>query len=313
MSEPEVREIDPGIYMIDHHFQGLPGVIASYLLADGGGLTLIETGPGSTQEALLAGIRAAGFDPEGITQVLVTHIHLDHAGGAGSLLRHLPQARLFVHPVGAPHLVDPSKLLASATRIYGDQMERLWGEILPVPEERLSVLEDAAELQAGGRTLVALDTPGHAAHHLAFHEPRADLLFTGDVAAVRLGHSPHVRPPTPPPELDLELWKRSVARMRALRPRRLLLTHFGPFDDVDWHLDELLARLFFWAGEVDGRLQAGEEAEAAIAALHRLGDEELRADTGSEELAAAYELATPYHMTVGGIARYFRKQRERAG
>ncbi len=313
MPEPTVREIDPGIFLIDHHFQGLPGVIASYLLVDGDGLTLVEAGPSSTTEALLAGIRAAGFDPAGITQLLVTHIHLDHAGAAGSLLRRLPRAQLFVHPVGAPHLIDPSKLVSSATRIYGEAMERLWGEILPVPEERLSVLEDGMEIRAGGRTLVALDTPGHAAHHLAFHDPTAGLVFTGDVAAVRLAHTGYVRPPTPPPELDLELWQQSVARLRALQPRRLLLTHFGPVDDVQWHLDELLARLFFWAGWVDGRLQAGESPAVVTSELQRLGDAEVLEATGDAELARFYELATPYEMTVTGIARYFRKRRERGG
>src|SRR6185437_7967168 len=128
-------EVEPGVFLLDHHFRGSPGVIASYLIGDNGALTLIETGPASTLETLLAGIRQAGFDPEDIERVVVTHIHLDHAGGAGSLLRVLPRARLYVHPVGAPHMIDPAKLMASATRIYGDLMGPLWGEMIPVPED----------------------------------------------------------------------------------------------------------------------------------------------------------------------------------
>lgn len=309
MSNPEVREIEPGTFLIDQHFLGTPGVIASYLLADGDDLALIETGPTTTLETVLAGVRAAGFAPEAIRHVLVTHIHLDHAGAAGTLLQRLPHARLYVHPVGAPHLVDPSKLLSSAGRIYGAEMDRLWGQILPVPEDRLTVVEDGAELRVGRRRLVALDTPGHASHHLAFHEPESGLVFTGDVAAVRLAGTSYVRPPTPPPELELELWKGSVARLRALRPRRLLLTHFGAFDDADHHLDELLARLFFWAGWVDARLRAEQDAEAIVDALRQFGDTELREMTGDPALLHAYELATNYRMTVDGFVRYFRKRR----
>jgi glyoxylase-like metal-dependent hydrolase (beta-lactamase superfamily II) len=309
MNQPAIQKIEPGIFLIDHRFLGVPGVIASYLVADGEDLALVETGPTTTIETLLAGVRAAGHDPEAITRVLVTHIHLDHAGAAGVLLRRLPRARLYVHPVGAPHLIDPSKLLASAARIYGDDMDRLWGEIVPVPEDRLEVTGDGAEIPVGGRILRALDTPGHASHHLAFHEPDANVVFTGDVAAVRLAGASYVRPPTPPPELDLELWMTSVARLRALRPRQLLLTHFGPYEDADRHLDELLARLFFWAGWADARLAAESDIAVLAAELRQRGDAEIRAITGDDRLLEAYELATNYRMTVDGYARYFRKRR----
>lgn len=310
MSKPEVREIEPGIFLIDQQFLGMPGVIASYLLTDGDDLALIETGPTTCLDAVLNGVRATGHDPEAIRHVLVTHIHLDHAGAAGTLLRHLPHARVYVHPVGAPHLVDPSKLLASAARIYGADMDRLWGEILPVPADRLQTLEDGAEISVGERHLRALDTPGHASHHLAFHDPESGVVFTGDVAAVRLAGTSYVRPPTPPPELDLELWKSSVARLRALDPRRLLLTHFGAFDDADRHLDELLARLFLWAGWVDARLAAEPDTGAVASELQQIGDAEIREQTGDPALVRAYEVATNYQMTVDGYARYFRKRRK---
>lgn len=312
MPDPIVKELEPDLFLIDHHFQGVPGVIGSYLLTGSDELTLVEAGSSSTTDALLAGIRAAGFDPERITRILLTHIHLDHAGASGTLVRRLPRATVYVHPIGAPHLADPERLLTSAGRIYGDQMERLWGEILPVPAERLVELGDGAEIDAGGRVLRALDTPGHAHHHLAYHDPERGDVFTGDVAAVRLAGLPYVRPPTPPPELDLELWRASVLRLRGLRPRRLLLTHFGAYDDPDWHLDDLLSRLFFWGGWVGARLEAGTDPEAVTGELQRVGDAELeeRLDAGGWE--EAYELATNYRMTVDGFARYFRKKRKAA-
>jgi glyoxylase-like metal-dependent hydrolase (beta-lactamase superfamily II) len=301
------REVETGVFLLDHHFRGSPGVIASYLVADRGALTLIETGPASTQETLLAGVRQAGFDPQQIERVVVTHIHLDHAGGAGALLQRLPRARLYVHPVGAPHLIDPSRLMASATRIYGDLMGPLWGEMLPVPADRLDVLEDRATLATGGRTLRAYDTPGHANHHLALHDPDTGSVFTGDVAGVRLDGTRHIRPPTPPPEFSPEKWHASIATLRALEPRRLYLTHFGAYEDVDWHLSELLARTWFWAGWVGGRLATGEDPSQTTEALRSMEDAALaRSDDSS--LLRRYEEAGNYRMSVDGIARWWRKR-----
>jgi glyoxylase-like metal-dependent hydrolase (beta-lactamase superfamily II) len=309
MSEPIVQEVEQGVFLIDQQFLNVPGVVASYLVADGDEAALIETGPTTTLDTVLAGVRSAGFDPEQITRVLVTHIHLDHAGAAGVLLRRLPRARLHVHPVGAPHLVDPSKLLASATRIYGDRMERLWGEIVPVPDDRVEPTPDGAEIRVGRRTLRAVDTPGHATHHLAYHEAESGVVFTGDVAAVRLRGTGYVRPPTPPPELDLELWMASIARLRSLDAKQLLLTHFGAYADVDHHLDQLIARLFRWAGWAEVRLRQESDTAALTEELRAWGDAELRAIAGDDSLLHPYELATNYRMTVDGFARHFRRRR----
>ncbi|HVX29618.1 MAG TPA: MBL fold metallo-hydrolase [Nitrolancea sp.] len=313
MTNSVVRQLEPGIFIIDHHFQGVPGVIASYLLAGDNDLTLVETGATPTVETLLEGVRAAGFDPEAITQLAVTHIHLDHAGSAGVLMRRLPRARLLVHPFGAPHMVDPTKLLASATRIYGDRMEELWGEVAPVPADRVDILEDGARFNAGGRELAALHTPGHAMHHIAYHDLATNAVFTGDVAAVRLDSAPYVRPPTVPPELDLILWRGSVQRLRALNPSRFYLTHFGGFDDIDWHLDDLLCRLFFWSGWTDVRLEAESDTTVVTEQLRQLGDAEIVAACGDDCLVHPYEVATSYQMTVDGIARYLRKRRGQEG
>ncbi|HEU5423110.1 MAG TPA: MBL fold metallo-hydrolase [Nitrolancea sp.] len=301
-------QLEPGLFLIDLNFQGVPGVIGSYLLAGDGELALIETGPTSTIDALLAGVCAAGFAPEDISQLLVTHIHLDHAGAAGALLQRLPRARLLVHPQGAPHMIDPTRLLASAARIFGENLLPLWGEFVPAPADRVEELPDEARVRVAGRELVALHTPGHAYHHIAYWQPENGTLFTGDVAGVRLGGAPYVRPPTVPPELDLELWQESVTRMRGLAAKRLYLTHFGGYDDIAWHLDDLLARLFFWAGWAGARLQAEPDTPTLTRELGELGDAEIVAKTGRQELVMPYEIATAYQMTIDGMARYFRKR-----
>ncbi|HEX3722249.1 MAG TPA: MBL fold metallo-hydrolase [Nitrolancea sp.] len=309
MPTTSVEQLEPGVFIIDHRFQGVPGVIASYLLAGEHDLTMIETGATPTLETLLDGVRAAGFDPQDITQLAVTHIHLDHAGSAGVLMRRLPRARLLVHPFGAPHMIDPTKLMASATRIYGERMEELWGEVAPVPAERVDILEDGARFRAGGRELVALHTPGHAMHHIAYHDPETNGVFTGDVAGVRLEKAAYVRPPTVPPELDLILWRESIERLRALNPRRFYLTHFGEFDNVSWHLDDLLSRLLYWSGWTDAHLENESDTVVVTEALRELGDAEIVAACGDEHLVRPYEVATSYQMTVDGIARYLRKRR----
>jgi glyoxylase-like metal-dependent hydrolase (beta-lactamase superfamily II) len=303
-------ETEPGTIQIDHNFRTLPGVIASYLLVGAGELTLVEAGPESTMETLLAGIRAAGFDPERITRIVVTHVHLDHAGAAGSLVRRLPHARVYVHPVGAPHLADPSKLLASAQRIYGTLMKPLWGDVLPVPRDRIVLLEDGASLVMGQRTLRALETPGHARHHLALHDVASGAVFVGDVGGVRLGGARYVRPPTPPPEFEPERWRSSIGRLRSIHPRRLYLTHFGGYDDVDWHLDDLLARLFLWIGRAGTQLDGGADPANVAEDLRTSEEAELGDVTSDPALATRYEAAGNYRMSVDGIARYVRKRRE---
>jgi glyoxylase-like metal-dependent hydrolase (beta-lactamase superfamily II) len=166
--------------------------------------------------------------------------------------------------------------VASAARIYGDRMDRLWGAFEPVPADRVVALDDGAPVPCGRRRLVALHTPGHASHHVAVHDEHAGDVYAGDVAGVRLAGAPYVRPPTPPPDVDLDAWRASVARLRALGARRLVLTHFGAVDDVDWHLDDLLARLFEWAGWIEGRLEgSGAEAAAVVDALAERGRREV--------------------------------------
>jgi glyoxylase-like metal-dependent hydrolase (beta-lactamase superfamily II) len=303
-----IRQLEPDLFLIDHEFQGVPGTIVSYLLTDGDDLTLIETGPATTMDTLLAGVRAAGFDPDQITRLIVTHIHLDHAGGAGSLIQRLPRARLFVHRVGAPHMVDPSKLLSSATRIFEEDMERLWGEILPVPEDRVVVLDDEATLRVGDRVLEALHTPGHASHHLAFHDAERGVIFTGDVAGARLNEAEYLRPPTLPPEVDMTLWRLSITRLQRLQARRLYLTHGGAFGAPERHFDLLLSRLFFLAGWTEARLAEEQDTEVLTSELLQREGKEIVAITGSEELVEHYELVAGTRLCILGLARYVKNR-----
>jgi glyoxylase-like metal-dependent hydrolase (beta-lactamase superfamily II) len=190
-----LRQLAPHITLIDLQFQGRVETIAAYLIYNGETAALIETGPASTIDTLLEGIQAAGAPLEALRQIFVTHIHLDHASGASVLARQLPWTRIYVHPAGAPHLADPSKLLASAARLYGDQMETLWGTILPVPAERLVSVHDGEEIPIPGSTLRVLETPGHARHHHAYLDVNSGLLFTGDIGGVRMPGIQYVRPP----------------------------------------------------------------------------------------------------------------------
>lgn len=300
MAEARIYEEAPGVTRIDHGWGG-PGFIASYLVADGGELALVEAGPASTLDVLLAGIRAAGFDPAELTHVLLTHVHLDHAAGAGQLTRIAPRATVHVHPLGAPHIVDPSRLLASAQRLYGDRMDELWGTMLPVAPERVVPMSDGETVRVGGRTLAALETPGHATHHLAFHEPDARLVFTGDVGGIRLDGAKHVRPPTPPPEVDTPAWMASIERLRAIEPAMLLPTHFGGISDVAWHLDDLAARLDEWTKLAAQHAAAGPGA--LTDALRRRADAELRGATDDPALVTQYATSIPYEMMAAGLLR----------
>jgi glyoxylase-like metal-dependent hydrolase (beta-lactamase superfamily II) len=303
-----IRQLEPDLFLIDHKFQGVPGTIASYLLIDGDDLTLIETGPATTMETLLAGVRAAGFDPDQITRLIVTHIHLDHAGAAGSLIQRLPRARLFVHRVGAPHMIDPSKLLASATRIFQEDIEQLWGEILPVPEERVVILDDDSTLRIGGRVLKALYTPGHASHHLAYYDAESGVIFTGDVAGARLSEAEYLRPPTLPPEVDLTLWRQSITRLRSLRARRLYLTHGGAFSDPDRHFDLLLSQLFYLAGWTEASLAVEQDTTVLASKLLQRESKEIIAITGNDALVEHYELVAGSRMSIDGLARHIQKR-----
>jgi len=307
LSGAETRWLTNDTAIIDLHFQGVSKVIAAYVLETGDGLALIETGPSSTLAALEAGVESLGRELADIRHLLVTHIHLDHAGAAGLVLRRNPDARLYVHEVGAPHTIDPTNLVRSATRIYGDQMEPLWGEIVPVPAERVVAVSDGGTIDVGGRMLTVIYTPGHASHHVAFHDVQHNFAFTGDVAGIRIPPSSDTLPPTPPPDIDIPLWHQSVQRLRELAPDRMLLTHFGVVNDVQAHLDLLDRRLDEWLALIESLVHQGIERDAMVERLVAHVATQMEAD-GMTEVSQQTALATPYGMAVDGLLRYLRKR-----
>jgi glyoxylase-like metal-dependent hydrolase (beta-lactamase superfamily II) len=207
--------------------------------------------------------------------------------------------------------VDPSKLLKSAARLYGEEnMAELWGEVRPVPEDRLKKLEGGEEIEAAGGALQAHYTPGHAYHHLAFYDPRSGTLFAGDVAGVRLPGQSYVKPPTPPPEVDVEAWKGSIQTIRGLAPKVLCPTHFGSYEDAERHLSELEQRLQEWLLFVEERMDAGRSQEDIAEELEAKGDEELLREGADPEDSERYQLAANYEMLVAGLMRYVSQQRE---
>jgi glyoxylase-like metal-dependent hydrolase (beta-lactamase superfamily II) len=298
-------EVVEGIRLIDLKFLGYPLAIAAYLLIGEREAALVEVGPASTVETLLQAVEEAGVPVSNVRHLIVTHIHLDHAGALGVLMQMLPDAVCYVHPVGAPHLADPSRLIASASRLYGEMMDTLWGAVLPVPEERIRVVQDGERLQVAGRTLLALSTPGHARHHHAYLDEASGLLFAGDIAGVRMPNTTYVRPPTPPPELDIEAWQVSLARLRALPIRTLALTHFGTFSDVERHLNELERRLLDWAAFTRQLVEQGQSDDQIIAALQAYGNSEMQAQ-GVDP--SSYDLGAGYQLIALGYARYWRKK-----
>jgi glyoxylase-like metal-dependent hydrolase (beta-lactamase superfamily II) len=302
------EQIGRDLWVIDTLFQGEPGVIASYLLAGDDGLALVDVGSDATVEQLLAGIRAAGFDPSEIRHLVLTHIHLDHAGAAGALVQRIPQAQVYVHSLGAPHLANPVKLISSARRIYGEAMERLWGSMEPVPEDHLHILEDGQSISVGGRTLRALYTPGHAIHHLAYFDEEHRELFAGDVAGVRLQGSAFVRPPTPPPDLNLEDWYASVDRIAALDARALYLAHYGCVHDVSAHLAQLRLRLGWWGEMMLTGLRQHKSDDELAKILAEASDAEITRDAADDTiLLERYEIASNYLMSAQGYRRYYQK------
>lgn len=297
------------LWQLDTVFQGERGVIASYLLVTPDGLVLVDVGSAASLDVLLAGVRVAGFDPADVTHLLLTHVHLDHAGASGPLVRLLPRARVYVHRIGAPHLVDPTKLVSSAERIYGDRMYALWGHMEPVPRERITVLEDGDMLEFGGRKLRALYTPGHAIHHVAYFDTERGEVFAGDVAGVHLQGVDFVRPPTPPPDLHLEDWSASLDRLEALSARVLYLPHFGPVRNVPTHLRQLREHLAEWGNLMLAGIRAGKTDGELAAELARTADPQVAAAAHIDQETAVrrYELATNYLMSAQGYVRYYRK------
>lgn len=295
---------------IDLQFQGRPGVIATAVVPVGGGVVLIDPGPSSCLAALERGLAALSHTLADVRGVLLTHIHLDHAGAAGTIARRVPGVPIYVHERGAIHLANPDKLLASATRLYGAAMEQLWGEFLAVPASSLRALGGGETVAIDGRRFTVAYTPGHAVHHVSYLDAADGTAYVGDTAGIHTSPG-YVLPATPPPDIDLEAWEASLRVIDAWQPSRLYLTHFASGEPPAAHLAlhrEALARHAEW---VRASLAGPGDDEARIAAWV----EWLRADVRRrmpESAAATAEWAAPFAQLWQGLARYWRK-REAAG
>ena len=296
-----------GLDYIDLQFLGVPRVIATAVIQGSGGVALVDPGPSSALAGLEAGLARAGLALGDVTDILLTHIHLDHAGATGSLVRENPRITTHVHEFGARHLIDPKKLIDSATRLYGDQMERLWGEFLAVPAGSVHTLVGGERIHAAGRVFDVAYTPGHASHHVSFFDASSGVAFVGDTAGVRIGSSSFLMPPTPPPDIDLAAWRRSVELILSWRPETLFLTHFGPSGDPDAHMAKLLDRLDRHANLVRDAMTPERTEAQQREVFERQVRSELQQILGEED-ARSYELAVPLDHCFLGLARYWRKR-----
>jgi glyoxylase-like metal-dependent hydrolase (beta-lactamase superfamily II) len=289
---------------IDLQFRGSPHVIATALLTAADGVTLIDPGPTSCLPVLEAGLRERGLALRDVRNVLLTHIHLDHAGAAGTIVERVPGVRVFVHERGAPHMIDPAKLLASATRLYGDQMDTLWGAFLPVPADSVTVLTGGERLELAGTSIKVAYTPGHAKHHVCYLNEHDGMAFAGDTAGVRVSGD-YLIAPTPPPDIDIEAWQESINAIDAWQPVSLFLTHFGPVTPARAHLARFRTTVQAAADASRELLKGGGSDEE----LSRRFAEQMRKDVRRElpeHEARAAELAAPFDQLWSGLSRYWK-------
>lgn len=294
--------------LLDTQFGGMPGVIAVFVLETQAGLILIETGPESTFQNIQRSMAAHNWTAADVRHVLVTHIHFDHAGAAWRFAE--AGAQIHVHERGARHLIEPGKLVASARQIYGDQMGPLWGEFGPIPSEKVHVMRDGEVLRFDAVEIRAINTPGHAPHHLAYRWE--ETIFTGDVAGVSLRGGPVV-PPLPPPDIDLETWENSLRRLESEEARSFYLTHFGKVEDTVAHLQELRERLVRWPQWIRERMSAPADDPNLIRGFEQFVWDDYRRSGLDDAGIAAYETADPAFMSVAGLHRYWRKREQRTG
>jgi glyoxylase-like metal-dependent hydrolase (beta-lactamase superfamily II) len=290
---------------------GRPRSIATALVESDGHYALVDPGPGSTLARLREQLDERGLAVRDLDALLLTHIHLDHAGASGALVRENPRLAVYVHKLGAPHMIDPSKLLASAARLWPSELQQLFGEALPVPRENLRILEGGETFTLGARKIEVVHTPGHASHHVSFFEDLEGVAFTGDTAGVRIEGQRYVMPATPPPDIDLGIWDRSFAAILERRPERLFLTHFGFAENPAEHIAQFRERLHRWVATTEGIIRnAGSEASALEPFMATM-----RAEIGEHlppEEVEHYVFNAGLNLSFLGMARYLRKRAQAA-
>jgi glyoxylase-like metal-dependent hydrolase (beta-lactamase superfamily II) len=304
-----IKPLAAGLDYVDLQFLGKPEIIATAILHGPAGVARIDPGPSTTLETLRGALKQKGISFSDVRHLLLTHIHLDHAGASGSIVRENPSIEVLVHHIGAPHMADPAKLLASATRLYGEaDMQRLWGDFVAVPKENVRPLKGGETIESGGRELRVAYTPGHAWHHVTYFDVASRVAFVGDTAGIRRGEGAYVIPPTPPPDIDLEVWRESEEKILAWDPDVLFLTHFGPFHGARLQFQQLSEHIEHWSGIV--RRLIADESMTEEQRQNTFVDEafrELRRAVGEQE-ADQYGRAGRLDYSWQGLARYWRKR-----
>ncbi len=290
-------------HTIDLHFQNCNHAIAAFLIETADGLVLIESGPYSSFNSLKKGLSTIGYKISDIDHLLLTHIHFDHAGAAWTLAEQ--GATIYLHPFGAPHIHDPTKLVSSATMIYKDKMDSLWGEMKGIPKKKLKIMVHEEAITIGGEHFQALHTPGHAKHHIAWQWK--DTIFTGDMAGVKIEGGPVV-PPCPPPDINIEDWMHSIDLVLSKNPKKLVLTHFGEVQTPKEHILELKEVLNDWAQWVKKKWEAGMSTDEITPQFMTYTARQLRDKGVSDYGIKQYELANPSWMSVSGLVRYWKKK-----
>lgn len=303
-----IRPLAAGLDYLDLQFLGYPEIIATAVIHGPAGVALIDPGPSTTLESLKRTLGQRGLGIHDVRQLLLTHIHLDHAGATGSLVREHPSIEVYVHERGAPHMADPAKLLASATRLYGGDMERLWGEFLPTPPHNLRPLRGGETITVAGRELRVAYTPGHASHHVSYFDPSSRIAFVGDTGGIRRGRANYVMPPAPPPDIDLEAWRESETKILTWDPETLFLTHFGPVGAPRLQFQQLRENLETWSRIVrrllaDASLTDEQRQERFVDEAFR----DLQRHVGPGE-ADSYGRAGRLDYSWQGLSRYWRKR-----
>jgi glyoxylase-like metal-dependent hydrolase (beta-lactamase superfamily II) len=302
-----MQEIATGTSLIDLIFLGYPEAIGPCLLESGGELALVDCGPSNCLPTLRKELAGRGLSVRDLTSILLTHIHLDHAGAAGSLVRENPKLRVYVHEKGATHLADPAKLLRSAERLYHGEMHKLFGDFIPVPAENIYSLAGGETLQLGPRKIEVLYTPGHASHHVSYFDQSTGIAFTGDTTGLRYPGSPFVAPLTPPPDIDLDAWKRSLPEIARRKPAKLCLTHFGPAEPVQGHLDQVWEGLQRWAEFAAHILRSEPDERAQLPAFLRRANLDFEQHMRPED-AKRYAMGSNPTLSWFGLSRYWTKR-----
>lgn len=299
------------ITTLDDNWMGRPKSIGTALLESDGHRAIVDPGPGSTLDTLKKQLRVHGASVSNLDAILLTHIHLDHAGATGALVRENPNLAIYVHRLGAPHLIDPSKLLASAARLWPDNLHQLFGEAVPVPAENLRILEGGETIPLGSRKIEVAYTPGHASHHVSYFEDAEGVVFVGDTTGIKIeGHS-YVMPATPPPDIDLKIWDGSFAAILERKPKRLFLTHFGFSDDPAAHIAQFRERLHRWMEMTEKILQSAPSDEAAMESFMTKARAEIGEHLPPQDVEQ-YAATAGLNLSFLGLARHARKRAQAA-